>query len=483
MAKSVKKPDDDDLDADSILSSEKRAIPHAVHSTGPWGVSHGPIGGFQFNPGGQGGSFTAPMGGTPEDEAARWQLYSALQLYHQEGAAAREYLDICEKEGVERDVAECVFMCAANGFAQARGVRLTDLKQLPVNKKCGDELIAKTTLYQWGSTTSPIHNLIKDIGIRSIALKTASAAWEVGCGVTGTTGLDYKRLAAAAKKLQDKFLLKRMIESAAAAPAPAGTGKGRTPEEAAKMAAEIAAYGEAAMKSWRSDVVSKLLKARDAGEGEEALGMLYAAAGGEVPPWGYLFRHMARPMVRRAIRHSFRHRPTFVGAFRYPHRALIPAMDGRAWHSRLPGLGGTVLLDHSGSMGLSEAQVKELLHKSPLATIAAYSGCNKPLVGGYSSGELAILAKEGRYAAEKVWPRFGGANVVDGPALRWLGKQARPRIWISDGEVTGAHSGGGESAHLALQAECALLCRILGIKRYPSIAAYLASREYRAQFK
>jgi hypothetical protein len=28
-------------------------------------------------------------------------------------------------------------------------------------------------------------------------------------------------------------------------------------------------------------------------------------------------------------------------------------------------------------------------------------------------------------------------NVVDGPALRWLARQPEPRIWISDGHVTG----------------------------------------------
>lgn len=35
--------------------------------------------------------------------------------------------------------------------------------------------------------------------------------------------------------------------------------------------------------------------------------------------------------------------------------------------------------------------------------------------------------------------RFGGGNVVDLPALEWLARQHAPRIWVSDGRVTGVH--------------------------------------------
>jgi len=33
--------------------------------------------------------------------------------------------------------------------------------------------------------------------------------------------------------------------------------------------------------------------------------------------------------------------------------------------------------------------------------------------------------------------RHGSGNVVDGPALAWLARQPRPRIWFCDGAVTG----------------------------------------------
>jgi len=159
-------------------------------------------------------------------------------------------------------------------------------------------------------------------------------------------------------------------------------------------------------------------------------------------------------------------------------------MDGRAWHAKLAGLGGTILLDHSGSMSINEAQLQQLLHRSPLATIAAYSGGDYVDTDGWAAGHLTILAKEGRYAAKSVWPMFAGGNVVDGPALRWLAKQARPRVWISDGEVTAATLGTNEKdASNAMKLECALLCRMAGIAQYNGIAGYLESHHYLSQFR
>ena len=48
------------------------------------------------------------------------------------------------------------------------------------------------------------------------------------------------------------------------------------------------------------------------------------------------------------------------------------------------------------------------------------------------------MAEDGRVIApELVVPPCAGGNIVDGPALEWLATQAEPRIWISDGAVTG----------------------------------------------
>lgn len=91
---------------------------------------------------------------------------------------------------------------------------------------------------------------------------------------------------------------------------------------------------------------------------------------------------------------------------------------------------GTVLIDHSGSMSLSTDQVDEMLRRWPAVTIATYSG--------EYNGVLRIVAEKGKRAARQHLSRPDGmGNCVDGPALDWLAKQRGPRIWISDGQVSG----------------------------------------------
>jgi hypothetical protein len=51
--------------------------------------------------------------------------------------------------------------------------------------------------------------------------------------------------------------------------------------------------------------------------------------------------------------------------------------------------------------------------------------------------------------------RLGRGNVIDGPALRWLASQPGPRIWISDGRVTGVR----DRSSLDLVVEAMGICR------------------------
>jgi hypothetical protein len=91
---------------------------------------------------------------------------------------------------------------------------------------------------------------------------------------------------------------------------------------------------------------------------------------------------------------------------------------------------GTLLVDMSGSMSLSERQVREILDVAPYAVIATYSGAG-------TNGILRIIARNGRTVA--AIPHGWGGNIVDGPALEWLAEHPEPRIWLSDGFVTGRH--------------------------------------------
>lgn len=94
--------------------------------------------------------------------------------------------------------------------------------------------------------------------------------------------------------------------------------------------------------------------------------------------------------------------------------------------------GGSVLLDCSGSMSLSKSDIEELVHSAPAVVVALYSGNS-------DSGVLRVVVKGGRMADDSmICAPAGGSNCVDGPCLsEWLAKQPQPRIWVSDGLVTG----------------------------------------------
>lgn len=126
-------------------------------------------------------------------------------------------------------------------------------------------------------------------------------------------------------------------------------------------------------------------------------------------------------------------RATDMGAVpRYLHRLPVDqrVFGRRRKHRRFQ---GTLLIDLSGSMSLSPEQVEEILQRWPAVTIGTYSGY------GNGKGVLRIIAKKGRRCDhEYLGCPAGGTNEVDGPALDWLGKQRGPRVWISDGYVSGA---------------------------------------------
>ena len=56
---------------------------------------------------------------------------------------------------------------------------------------------------------------------------------------------------------------------------------------------------------------------------------------------------------------------------------------------------------------------------------------------------------------------LGRGNIVDGPALRWLAQQPEPRIWISDGQVTGTH----DRPSTDLVVDAIRICQQAGIRR------------------
>ena len=61
------------------------------------------------------------------------------------------------------------------------------------------------------------------------------------------------------------------------------------------------------------------------------------------------------------------------------------------------------------------------------------------------TGQLQIVGKDGKYVGEI--PEHGLNNLIDGPAIDWLSRQAEPRILVSDLLFTGVNynrTAGGE---------------------------------------
>jgi len=123
--------------------------------------------------------------------------------------------------------------------------------------------------------------------------------------------------------------------------------------------------------------------------------------------------------------------------------------------------GGTVLVDVSGSMHLDSDDLEAILDASRgAALVAVYSGRE-------DEGELRVVARSGRRAAPEHLARYGNGNIVDLPALRWLSRQPEPRVWVSDGGVTGV----GDRSGRGLRERCEHTRRAGRIRRVPSAKA------------
>lgn len=126
--------------------------------------------------------------------------------------------------------------------------------------------------------------------------------------------------------------------------------------------------------------------------------------------------------------------------------------------------GGTLLIDISGSMGWQWEDTLKLIEATPAMTIAMYSGGNE-------DGQLTIIAKDGKLVAKDFNPRaFGhlGNNTVDGPALSWLARQPRPRVWFSDGRIVPKQSINETQGRGAAMRDATRICKLGAIRRTQS---------------
>lgn len=133
---------------------------------------------------------------------------------------------------------------------------------------------------------------------------------------------------------------------------------------------------------------------------------------------------------------AHRRTPSATGRhFRYPHRVLTDP-DRRVFAGRRRSCGGTVLIDQSGSMRLSELDLWGIISAAPGSTVIGYSHQSR----SRHQPNIWILAERGRVT--DAIPRGNGGNGVDGPALEFAATRHRPGdpfIWVCDGYVTDDH--------------------------------------------
>lgn len=136
---------------------------------------------------------------------------------------------------------------------------------------------------------------------------------------------------------------------------------------------------------------------------------------------------------------------------------IISDPEQRVFGRKTRALGGVVVVDCSGSMSLTDEEMKAIMRSSAGCTVIAYSSG-----GSGSQGEpnIWLVARRGRQVRDL--PAFPGGNGVDGPALEYglsFRTHNAPVVWISDTHVTGAHG----YSQAKLRAQCLRLCRLNNI--------------------
>jgi hypothetical protein len=154
----------------------------------------------------------------------------------------------------------------------------------------------------------------------------------------------------------------------------------------------------------------------------------------------------------------------YCGVLKYPHRLYT---DGEVFGLKGKVRGGIVLVDCSGSMHPNEEIIARIVEIAPAVVVALYASA----YGSLHRGRLVIVAEKGRMAnVTEAMSYLGNGNVIDGPALQWLASQRQaPKIWVSDGQVTGINDYG--NFHLTVEALA--ICKRARIKRIGSLAEAL----------
>jgi len=186
--------------------------------------------------------------------------------------------------------------------------------------------------------------------------------------------------------------------------------------------------------------------------------MQYNSSSG-IGKWGTMTIHKP-PLtdnLQARLKNGRQYRPADFGYNpKYINRYCI---DKKIFKQKQHVLGGTILIDASGSMNFSANDLLEIMQLLPAVNIAMYNG-------SYNTGDLRVIAKNGmRVNQNYLYKHKGRGNVIDGPALEWLASQPPRRIWVSDMHVFGIH--GKNSSGMNLMRDVLQICtsnKIINLK-------------------
>ena len=137
--------------------------------------------------------------------------------------------------------------------------------------------------------------------------------------------------------------------------------------------------------------------------------LLYRSSQG-VGRWGEMFTHQPPLTVnlQARLKGGRQYRPSDFGYNpKYINRYCI---DKKIFKQKMTTLGGTILIDASGSMEFDGQDILEVMQMLPAVNIAMYNGKG-------DTGDLRVIARNGKRVDEKYLERHSGyGNVVDGPA-------------------------------------------------------------------
>jgi hypothetical protein len=321
----------------------------------------------------------------------------------------------------------------------------------------GLELGAEAELYvAWLLAADQKRGDALAVWLRSIATIGTSVEPAVRA-LLASTG-DGSRVAERMDRIRDKLEEARIASGLEAAPAPRAGALARELARALRAEGVLDARGWSA-SSFRIDCCT----VGDDGEGARGRGRGPASDAGpdphdDVRPGRLRVTRAILARARSAGRgpHGWRAAPE-GSVVRYPARWPF---DRAIFRRRGCSARGTVLIDVSGSMSLTPEDLDAMLARTGAGLVVAiYAGSDE-------QGELRVVAQGAQRAAPAQLRPPGSGNIVDVPALGWLARQPAPRIWVSDGRVTGV----GDLPSRALRERCLALCRRARIRRVATLA-------------